>query len=248
MEMPGLNGEMHSRESAKVIDPQHTPVLQATPIRRLRPTQMTLGMHAVGKKRRAWGAAKAAKLDLFLERHMVPVVIGPGKELFLIDHHHLARALLEEKVESVFVTVVDDLSMVKGQTFWTYMEFHGWTHPYDGKGRRRDYADLPKAIVDMIDDPYRSLAGELRDAGGYAKDAQPYAEFVWADFLRPLIKPKAIKRDFAAALASAMTHAKSAEASYLPGWSGGKGVGVATPPADAKATPSRRSRRADVRA
>jgi hypothetical protein len=231
-----------------VIDPHHTPILHATPIRKLRPTQMTLGMHEVGKNRKAWGAAKSAKLDVFLERHMVPVVIGPAKELYLIDHHHLARALLDEKVESVFVTIVDDLSMVKGQAFWTYMEFHGWTHPYDGKGRRHDYADLPKSIAEMVDDPYRSLSGELRDAGGYAKDAQPYAEFVWADFLRPLIKAKSIKRDFTAALAVAMRHAKSDEASYLPGWCGAKGGGVAAPPEDTKAVKSRRSRRVDARA
>ena len=230
------------------MNPHHTPILHATPIRKLRPTQMTLGMHEVGKKRKGWGDAKAAKLDSFLERHMVPVVIGPGKELYLIDHHHLARALLEEKVDSVFVTVVDDLSMIKGQSFWTYMEFHGWAHPYDGKGRRRAYADLPKSIADMTDDPYRSLSGELRNAGGYAKDAQPYAEFVWADFLRPLIKAKAINKDFAAALALAMKRAKSEEASYLPGWCGAKGGGVAEPSEDDKGGKSRRSRRVDARA
>ena len=230
------------------MNPHHTPFLHATPIKKLRPTQMTLGMHEVGKKRQAWGKAKSAKLELFLERHMVPVVIGPGKELYLIDHHHLARALLEEKVESVFVTVVDDLSMVKGQAFWTYMEFHGWTHPYDGKGRRCAYADLPKLVAEMTDDPYRSLSGELRSAGGYAKDAQPYAEFVWADFMRPLIKAKAVKRDFTAALAVAMRHAKSSEASYLPGWCGAKGDGVATPAQDTKADKPRRSRRVDARA
>jgi hypothetical protein len=230
------------------MNPHHAPILHATPIKKLRPTQMTLGMHEVGKKRKAWGEAKAAKLDTFLERHMVPVVIGPGKEFYLIDHHHLARALLDEKVGSVFVTIVDDLSMVKGQSFWTYMEFHGWAHPYDGKGRRRTYADLPRTIAAMIDDPYRSLAGELRSAGGYAKDAQPYAEFVWADFLRPLIKAKTINKDFAAALAMAMKHAKSGEASYLPGWCGAKGDGVAATIEKDKGGKPRRSRRVDARA
>ena len=50
------------------------------------------------------------------------------------------------------------------------MDFHGWTHPFDGKGRRRAYADLPKTVAAMEDDPYRSLAGELRYIGGFAKD------------------------------------------------------------------------------
>ena len=216
------------------MNPHHTPELNATPIKSLRPTQMTLGMHEVAKKRDAWAGKKDGELDAYLAKHMVPVVVGPGGALFLIDHHHLARALLEAGATSVFVYVVDDLSMVKGKSFWTYMEFHGWTHPYDGQGRRRGYADLPKTIADMQDDPYRSLSGELRNQGGYAKDAQPYAEFVWADFLRERIAKKAIKKDFKAAVAKAMDLAKSKDASYLPGWCGGKGGGEGAPAGKAK--------------
>src|SRR3974377_1798791 len=35
-----------------------------------------------------------------------------------------------------------------------------------------------------MDDPFRSLAGELRRAGGFAKDTTPFSEFLWPDFLR----------------------------------------------------------------
>jgi hypothetical protein len=31
-------------------------------------------------------------------------------------------------------------------------------------------------------DPFRGLAGELRNKGGYAKDLTPFEEFLWADF------------------------------------------------------------------
>jgi hypothetical protein len=75
----------------------------------------------------------------------------------------------------------------------------------------------------MKDDPYRSLAGELRNVGGFAKDALPFEKFAWADFFRPRIKAGAIERDFEDALEKAMVHAKSNEARYLPGWCGGKG-------------------------
>jgi hypothetical protein len=75
----------------------------------------------------------------------------------------------------------------------------------------------------MADDPYRSLAGELRNLGGFAKDSSPFTEFLWADFLRPRIKTKAIKADFAGALTKAMTLAKTGEADYLPGWCGPHG-------------------------
>ena len=51
----------------------------------------------------------------------------------------------------------------------------------------------------LVDDPFRSLAGELRRTGGYAKDITPFSEFLWADFLRRRIKRKAVEKDFNAA-------------------------------------------------
>ena len=194
------------------------PVLHPTPVLSLRPTQMTVGMREVELKRHAWRERKPNDLEQFLGSHMVPVIFGPGKKHFLIDHHHLACALHAEGVESVFVTVVADMHKLDDSTFWNMMDYHGWTHPFDGKGRRRDYKDLPRTVEGMIDDPYRSLAGQLRNIGGFAKDSTPYSEFVWADFLRLRIKPKAIERDFETALRSALDLAKSEEANYLPGW------------------------------
>ena len=139
------------------------PSLHATPVLELRPTQMTLGMREVALKRKSWKTVGGKKLAAFLAHHMAPVVIGPGQQRFLIDHHHLARALHDEGVDSVFVVIVDDFHRLDADAFWNIMEFHGWTHPYDAKGRRRGFADLPKTVKDMEDDPYRSLAGELRN-------------------------------------------------------------------------------------
>jgi hypothetical protein len=68
--------------------------------------------------------------------------------------------------------------------------------------------------------PFRSLAGELRKAGGFSKDTTPFSEFLWADFLRRRIKRAAVKRDFDKALGEAMTLAKSPDARFLPGWCG----------------------------
>jgi hypothetical protein len=196
----------------------HEPSLHATPVLDLRPTQMTLGMGEVVRKRNAWKSQGAKALAGFLAHHMVPVVVGPGGRRYLIDHHHLARALHDEGVDSVFVTIVADFSKLDADAFWNIMDFHGWTHPFDGKGRRRPYADLPKSVAAMEDDPYRSLAGELRYVGGFAKDSTPFSEFVWADFLRRRIKPKDLRKSFEAATEKALTLAKSDEANYLPGW------------------------------
>jgi hypothetical protein len=151
---------------------------------------------------------------------MIPVLLGPKQRHYVIDHHHLARALQEEGVEKVLVTVVADLHRLEKSSFWVVLDNRGWCHPYDAEGRRRDFENIPTVISDLVDDPYRSLAGELRQVGGFAKDTTPFSEFIWADFLRRRIKLKDIKADFSAALATALDLAKTADADYLPGWCG----------------------------
>jgi len=83
-----------------------------------------------------------------------------------------------------------------------------------------ELAVRPQDTVDLVDDPLRSLAGELRRAGGYAKDTTPFSEFLWADFMRRRISRSLAEDDFEKALKQAMKLAKSEEASYLPGWCG----------------------------
>ena len=195
-------------------------VLNATPIADLRPTQFTVGFHEVERKRKAWAEKRVAEKTEQLETHMVPVVRGPRDILYVTDHHHMLRALHEDGQKEVFVSVIGDLHKADADHFWTLMDYHGWTHPYDEKGRRRDYAELPRTVAELRDDPYRSLAGALRNSGGFAKDSTPFSEFVWADFFRARIKRKTLREDFEAALAEAYEIAKSKDADYLPGWCG----------------------------
>jgi hypothetical protein len=82
------------------------------------------------------------------------------------------------------------------------------------------FSEIPEKIGDLRDDPYRSLAGELRRLGGYSKETVPFSEFLWADFLRRRLKRNAVEKEFEETLEKAMRFAKSAEASYLPGWCG----------------------------
>lgn len=196
------------------------PVLKPVNIADLRPTQITVGIREVHEKRKGWREKKDKKAEEFLGKHMIPVILGPGGRHYVIDHHHLARALHEEGVKDVLVTVVADLSMVDRDTFWTVLDNRSWMHPFDDKGRRRGYKDIPKSVRDLIDDPFRSLAGELRRAGGFAKDTTPFSEFLWADFLRRRIKRKLVELDFDRAIVAAMKLSKSQEAIYLPGWCG----------------------------
>ena len=138
----------------------------------------------------------------------------------MIDHHHLARALHEEGVGKVAITVVADLRRLDKEAFWTFLDNRGWLHPYDARGRRRTYADLPRTIAELADDPFRSLAGELRRIGGFAKDTTPFSEFLWADFLRRRISGRDVRKRFGAALREALKAARSVEADHLPGWCG----------------------------
>jgi hypothetical protein len=75
-------------------------------------------------------------------------------------------------------------------------------------------------VVDLKDDPFRSLAGELRRVGGFAKDTTPFSEFLWADFLRRRLARKSVEDNFGKAMEKALALAKSKEAVYLPGWCG----------------------------
>ena len=82
------------------------PILTPVEITNLRPTQITVGMREVKAKQKRWRELKGEKGSKFLGTHMIPVILGPKKRHYVIDHHHLARALHEEGVEKVMVTVI----------------------------------------------------------------------------------------------------------------------------------------------
>ena len=186
----------------------------------LHPTQITVVKAEVALKRQAWEAlSKKARADT-LESHWFPTILGPNDRYYIVDHHHFGLALHEEGVKNVWLMVLKDLSWLDQKVFWNMMHHHQWTHPYDGDGIRRDFDDIPRHIEKLQDDPYRSLAGEVRCAGGYAKDVTPFSEFLWADFFRPRIAVDRIQEDFGKALTKGIKLERSQEARYLPGWSG----------------------------
>ena len=195
----------------------------------LRPTQMTAGLAEVALKRREWADLSKKARKQLLSSHWFPAVLGPRGRNYIVDHHHLGLALHEEGVTRVKLMVLDDLSYLSQTIFWRVMEQRNWVHPFDETGRRRPYTDIPASVTELADDPYRSLAGMLRTAGGFAKDTSPFAEFLWADYLRPHITRAAIRKGIDTALREAQGLAKSPLARYLPGW-----AGVTAPPADAR--------------
>ena len=198
------------------------PLPIGVPVTDLRPTQMTCGFREVEIKRRQWRDADEGQRAKLLRRHVVPAVVGPKSRLYIVDHHHFTRALLEEKASLVAVYIVADLEHLAKDEFWTFLDNSDWCHAYDAAGARCALTDIPKRMSDLADDPFRSLAGELIRAGGCAKSHVPFSEFLWADFLRRRIKKSLVGKDFAAALTKALDLAKSPDAKSLPGWSGGE--------------------------
>jgi len=196
------------------------PLLRPVAISTLRPTQITVGMREVKDKQEHLRKRPSKKIGKFLGDHMIPVILGPKGRPYIIDHHHLALALHKEGVEDILITVVSDLSALDSDAFWVVLDHHSWVHPYDARGQRQAFHKIPKSITDLEDDPFRSLAGELRRAGGFAKDTTPFSEFLWADFLRRRMKSKLLEKSFQNALKQALALAKTKEARYLPGWCG----------------------------
>ncbi|MHC2579673.1 hypothetical protein ACVMHR_004412 [Bradyrhizobium diazoefficiens] len=104
------------------------PRVHPVPILSLRPTQMTVGMREVKEKRKRWREHDSKKQADLLGKHMIPVVYGPDKRYYVIDHHHLGRALHDEGVKEVLVTVVGDLRMVEREAFWGVMDNKRWVY------------------------------------------------------------------------------------------------------------------------
>lgn len=187
-------------------------------IHELRPTQLTIGMIEVQDKATHLASLTKHGQRSFMESHPIPAVLGPEEKLYITDHHHLGRAALEAGVETGFFIVEADFSGYVMERFWQEMDRNKWVHPLDENGVRHVYALIPHHLERLVDDVYRSLAGYVRETGGYEKTPTAFAEFIWADFFRRSIAVEEIRRDFAATVPRAKALALSGEAKRLPGY------------------------------
>lgn len=191
----------------------------------LKPTQITVGILQVRHKQERLRELirRPSELVDFILVHPIRVVLGPAQKVYVIDHHHLALALIREKFETAPMDVDADFSKLSLPQFWKKMQAAQLVHPYDANGLLRPISFIPKDLRDLQDDPYRSLAGFAREAGAFNKVPTPFAEFLWADYFRLYIHPKLVKNDFHKALKHAMKLARNPLASHLPGYKGKAG-------------------------
>lgn len=155
----------------------------------LHPTQLNVGMWEVARKTQKIAAMDKEKRHRFLQNNPIPVVVGPApqRQLYMVDHHHLGRALHEAGHKKLYAMVVEDLSNRSPEQFWKEMDRKGYTYLKDARGFEVSPEHLPKSVKQLGDDPYRSLAGMVRRSGGYLKSGIPFAEFQWADYFRSRI-------------------------------------------------------------
>lgn len=196
------------------------PELRECELDGLRPTQITVGMIEVADKRKRLAAMSHHERQAFLQAHPIPAVFGPDAQLYLTDHHHLARALCDDGYGTGFFMLEADLSAHDTADFWKIMGERQWVHPVDAHGQRCPIGDLPLRVEDLLDDPYRSLAGYVREAGGYGKTTSAFEEFQWAAFFRSRIAlgPHPDRGAFDAAVTQALVLAQSPAAKALPGY------------------------------
>jgi hypothetical protein len=213
----------------------------------LKPGQLTVGMREVEHKRekiramtrtidpRRLDMLKVAQiqaelrelaedptqLDEYLAKRPISVALGPNGSIYIIDRHHLALALLKEGHDMVSIDVGDrDFSDCTEEQFWQKMQERKLLNLYDENGEKKTIADLPKNLEGLRDDPYRSLAWFVREAGGYSKLDIPFMEFAWANYFRKSkgIRKALLNNDFDKALRLALDLAHKPSAKNLPGY------------------------------
>ena len=186
----------------------------------LRPTQSAVGMKEVEIRAERIGKMTAKELEHYLRKRVAPIVIGPGGIPYLLDHQHLARALLQAHAgKALYAEVKENWSKLSEPEFWARMKEHDWVYLRDETGRPLlDPTDLPRTIGNMRDDPYRSLAWLAREKDGYSQTESPYADFHWADFFRARVHLGDGTNAFDEAALEAVKVAHSPEAKDLPGY------------------------------
>jgi hypothetical protein len=194
--------------------------MQSVAVKDLRPTQIAVGKLRVKEKRKNLRQRIRQPQELvdYILSRPIRVVIGPRGLIYIVDHHHLGCALLKEGFKTAPVLVEADYSKMSTASFWKTMAAKSWVHPFDNKGKRREISEIPLKLSDMKDDPYRSLAGEVRQRGGFTKTDVLYMEFLWADYFRSLIKAKDLRSNFKAAVKKALKLAADSAATELPGY------------------------------
>ncbi|MFL9705888.1 ParB-like protein [Aeromonas veronii] len=186
----------------------------------LHPTQGGVGQIQVDETQATLAGMSAKQLDKLMKKKEIPVVIAPDGSYWLVDRHHLTKALWQQGVKDARVKVIGRLQ--DKANFWSQMQNNHWAWLKDEKGQPLTPEQLPTRIDKLPDYPYRTLAGLLQNAGYFRKDKQVYfVEFAWASWLGKQMQWMPVDNsNLAARLQQAKRLACGSDASDLPGYPG----------------------------
>jgi len=187
--------------------------------KKLHPTQFCLGFLEVENKVKNIKKMSQKRFSEYLIEKVTPVVKGPGNILYLIDHHHHAKSLLLLNKKEIIIDIIEDWADLNENEFQKKMIHNKYVNLLDCNNKKKEFKDLPKSILKLKHDLFRSLAWAIREKNGFKKvDDIPFFEFRWGEFFRTYIKEDLIKQHFEKAVELGLFLAKQKEAKKLPGF------------------------------
>ncbi len=157
----------------------------------LRPTQAVISHQQVAERVVKYEQQPQAFIKDLTKQPLKTAVLGPRKQYYLTDGHHMFSAMLEFSPlgaeQKVKVEVTADKSAMDDASFWRWLQESNQTWLYDETGKLMQPDALPNTLgrAYLRDDPWRGAMYHLR--GSYwhkPKPAIPFIEFYWANYLR----------------------------------------------------------------
>ena len=206
-----------------IPEPDESTELLEVAIANLHPTQWCIGLAEVWARQVDFSSESPQERLAYLKRKPVPLVRSGLGDLWMVDRHHRLRGLLGIDPEAkAWGYLIADLSSSESSEVLGFLQRQGWMYLYDGRGvGPRLASDLPQSLMDLEDDPYRSLVWKLKQEGAIKPQRQiPYHEFRWGAWLRRRPLPPFSSRQLEPALAPARRLVCSQAAAGMPGWRG----------------------------
>jgi hypothetical protein len=197
--------------------------LEEVEVARLQPTQLCVGLAEVRHRHADFSGESAKDRRRYLRGKPVPLVRAGDGALWMVDRHHRLRGLLEvDPTATAFGYVVLQVDSSLRAVVLTTLRNLGWLYLHDGRGQGpRPPERLPTSLLELEDDPYRSLVWKLKQEGVIAAAPLiPFHEFRWGAWLRSRNLPPFQSLRLEPALPAARALARSRAASHLAGWLG----------------------------
>ena len=192
-------------------------------VAQLQPTQWCVGLAEVKSRQLDFRGKSPNDQKKYLKGKPVPLVRNRSGSLWMIDRHHRLRALLDlDQDATTYGYLIENCPAEDDLESLRLLADRGWLYLYNGRGHGPLLPQgLPKSLLKLEDDPYRSLAWKLKSEGLIRPEPLiPYHEFRWGTWLRSRALPPFSSHCLEPALPAARSLVRSNAASHLAGWIG----------------------------